>query len=82
MPLFPSPPLPLRGAPAAPNLVHNPQLRGVLQTAGYSYDSSILEAFNSATSPSFAQRLFPYTLDNGVAQVGGLRGWPGGRAGG
>lgn len=32
-------------------------------------DASILEAFNQATSPSFAERLFPYTMDNGIPQV-------------
>lgn len=34
-------------------------------------DASILEAFNQATSPSFAERLFPYTMDNGIPQVRG-----------
>jgi hypothetical protein len=52
----------------APYLKHNEKFRNVLQEQGYEYDASILEAFNQATSPSFAERLFPYTMDNGIPQ--------------
>ncbi|EFN50572.1 hypothetical protein CHLNCDRAFT_136266, partial [Chlorella variabilis] len=58
----------------APYLVHNEQFRSVLQEAGFQYDSSIMEPSNTETSPSWAQRTFPYTMDAGVPQDCG---WPG-----
>jgi hypothetical protein len=58
--------------PAAPYLVHSERLRNILQEAGYEYDSSIIEPFNTATSPSWADRTFPYSMDAGIPQVGSL----------
>lgn len=52
----------------APYLVHNPQYREVLAAAGYEYDSTIIEPFNTASSPSWAERLWPYTMDAGIPQ--------------
>lgn len=58
----PSPPC------AAPYLVHNEKLRNVLKAQGYEYDSSILEAGNTATSPKWTERMWPYTMDAGIPQ--------------
>lgn len=52
----------------APYLVHSERLRNILQEAGYEYDSSIIEPFNTATSPSWADRTFPYSMDAGIPQ--------------
>lgn len=45
----------------------------ILASSGFLYDSTIPEAVPSATSPSAAQRLWPYTMDYGIPQVGGSR---------
>lgn len=50
--------------------MHNPQYREVLAAAGYEYDSTIIEPFNTASSPSWAERLWPYTMDAGIPQAG------------
>lgn len=51
--------------------MHSERFREALQAAGYEYDSSIIEPFNTASSPSWAQRSFPYSMDAGIPQVGG-----------
>ena len=42
----------------------------VLASGGFLYDSSIIEPFPSATSLSKNSRLWPYTMDRGIVQVG------------
>ena len=39
-----------------------------LLLAGFLFDSSISEQYPSATSPSAAERLYPYTMDYGLPQ--------------
>ena len=56
-----------------PYLAHDPPVREVLLQAGLTYDSSILEYWPSSTSPSSADRLWPYTMDSGIPQVGAGR---------
>jgi hypothetical protein len=41
--------------------------------AGFLFDSSISEQYPSATSPSAAERLYPYTMDYGVPQDCSIR---------
>lgn len=67
--MSPAPRPPLSPPPPDPYLVHNPQTRSILAELGYEYDSSILEPFNSATSPSWAERTWPYTMDGGIPQA-------------
>ncbi|PSC74206.1 left border a [Micractinium conductrix] len=50
----------------APYLIHNEQYRKVMAAANYTYDSSIIEPFPTATSPSFAERTWPFTMDAGI----------------
>jgi hypothetical protein len=67
-----APPPPLLPPPlhrAAPYLVHSERFRKTLQQAGYEWDSSIIEPFNTASSPSWTQRTFPYSMDAGIPQV-------------
>lgn len=54
----------------SPYLVNNPKVRSILTEAKLLYDSSITESIgpDSLTSNSFGQRLFPYTMDNGIVQ--------------
>ena len=54
----------------APYLVHNPEVRGILNKNGMLYDSSIIDFISSQspTTRSVGQRLWPYTMDNGIAQ--------------
>ena len=54
----------------APYLVHNPEVRGILKKNGMLYDSSIIDYISSQspTTHSFGQRLWPYSMDNGIAQ--------------
>lgn len=63
----------------APFLASNPMIRQVLHNNGMLYDSSLIEAWSSSstTSPSAASKLWPYTMDFGIAQVGidVLGGW-------
>jgi hypothetical protein len=41
----------------------------VLYDNGFLYDSSIDEVFPSDTSPDFAHRLWPFSMDYGIPQV-------------
>lgn len=54
----------------SPYLVNNPKVRTVLTEGKLLYDSSITESIggDSITSSSFGQRIFPYTMDNGIVQ--------------
>ena len=54
----------------APYLVHNPEVRSILKKHGMLYDSSIIDFISSQspTTRSMSQRLWPYTMDNGIAQ--------------
>ena len=54
----------------APYLVHNPEVRKILHKHGMLYDSSIIDFISSQspTTKSFAQRLWPYSFNNGIAQ--------------
>lgn len=54
----------------SPYLVHNPQVRSILQKNSFLYDSSIIEHMgsHSSTSKNFEQRLWPYSMDNGIIQ--------------
>eukprot|EP00887_Chlorella_sp_A99_P001512 scaffold8.g1512.t1 len=53
----------------SPFLIHNPIVRKAIQAAGYLYDSSLSEpAASWSTSTSLANRLWPYTMDRGIAQ--------------
>lgn len=54
----------------APYLVHNPEVRSILKKNGMLYDSSIIDFISSQspTTRSVGQRLWPYTMDNGLAQ--------------
>lgn len=64
------PPLPvptLQGF-RAPYLLHNKEVRQALAALGYQYDASILESWPSASSPSSASRLWPYSMAAGIAQ--------------
>lgn len=52
----------------SPFLVNRPAVRKTLSDAGYLYDSTLNEHFPSDTSPDSGSRLWPYTLNGGVAQ--------------
>ncbi|KAI3438445.1 hypothetical protein D9Q98_000875 [Chlorella vulgaris] len=54
----------------APQLVHNPPVRALLEAKGMLYDSSILEFYGppSESSPNASARLWPYTMDSGIPQ--------------
>jgi len=51
-----------------PYLISNPQTREALKKEGILYDASMIDAFNAgsevATAPG--QRVFPFTMDNGI----------------
>ena len=53
-----------------PYLVHNKETRTIQYDAGLLYESNMIEAVTSYsdTTKSFAQRLWPYTMDFGIAQ--------------
>ena len=53
----------------SPYLEDDPEVRSILKDAGYLYDSSITEVYDSPTSPSYDKRLFPYSFDKGNPQV-------------
>lgn len=54
----------------SPYLVTNWVVRGILEQNGFLYDSSIDEYVgpDSPTTQSFGERLWPYTMDFGIAQ--------------
>ncbi len=52
----------------SPFLSDDPEVRNILDQAGYRYDTSIPEVYDSPTSPSAQKRLLPYSMTNGVAQ--------------
>lgn len=54
----------------SPYLIHNPTDRAILAKNGILYDSSIEEFVgpDSKTTTSFGNRLWPYTMDNGIVQ--------------
>lgn len=54
----------------APYLVHNPQQRAILAKNNMLYDSSIIDFISSqsVTTKSMAERLWPYSMDNGIVQ--------------
>jgi len=54
----------------SPYLIHNPTVRGLLAKNNILYDATILEFIGemSFTSKTFADRLYPYTFDNGIPQ--------------
>lgn len=53
-----------------PYLVNNPATRTVLKEAGLWYDSTMIEVFASESSPGPGQRVFPFTMDQGIPVVG------------
>lgn len=53
----------------SPFLSDDAEVRTILQQAGFKYDTSIPEVYNSPTSPSAQKRLLPYTMSKGVAQL-------------
>ena len=53
----------------SPYLSDDAGVRTILSTAGFLYDSSIQEVFNSPTSPSATKRCWPYKLSAGVKQI-------------
>lgn len=65
-----------------PLLAHNPPVRQVLAQSGFLYDSSIPEVWPGATSPNATARLYPYSMDNGIPQVGKGQRAKGGSRGG
>ncbi len=54
----------------APYLVHNPKQRAILAKNKMLYDSSIIESISSRsmTTKNMAERLWPYSMDNGIVQ--------------
>jgi peptidoglycan/xylan/chitin deacetylase (PgdA/CDA1 family) len=52
----------------SPYLVSHAGIRSTLHAGGFLYDSTINEHWASATSPSGAQRVWPYTWDKGTPQ--------------
>lgn len=52
----------------APYLMFSPDQRDILAANGFVWDSSISEQYPSVTSPSAAERLWPYTMDYGLPQ--------------
>jgi peptidoglycan/xylan/chitin deacetylase (PgdA/CDA1 family) len=52
----------------SPYLIHNPDIRKVLSTHGFLYDSTINEHWPMPTSPTGGERLWPYTMDSGIPQ--------------
>ena len=53
----------------SPFLSDDADVRKILFQNGYLYDTSIGEVFDSPTSPSATKRVFPYTMDKGIAQM-------------
>jgi peptidoglycan/xylan/chitin deacetylase (PgdA/CDA1 family) len=53
----------------SPFLSDDPEVRTILDSAGYKYDTSIAEVYDSPTSPSAQKRLLPYSMTKGVAQL-------------
>jgi LysM repeat protein/peptidoglycan/xylan/chitin deacetylase (PgdA/CDA1 family) len=55
----------------SPYLVNNEPVRQVLAKNGFLYDSSINEFVgeDSPATKTFGQRLWPYTMDNGIGQL-------------
>lgn len=52
----------------SPYLGDDADVRALLKQAGYKYDTSIPEKYNSRSSPSAGKRLWPYTLERGIQQ--------------
>lgn len=53
----------------SPYLSDDAAVRTIVNRAGYKYDTSIGEVYDSPTSPSSKKRLLPYSMDKGVAQL-------------
>ena len=64
----PCKPLALHYLCSSPQL-HNPESRAALQALGFKYDASIIESWPSVTSPSSAERLYPYSMSAGIPQT-------------
>ena len=54
----------------APYLVHNPKQRAILLKNNMLYDSSIIDFISSqsTTTKNMSERLWPYSMDNGIVQ--------------
>jgi hypothetical protein len=52
-----------------PYLLGDPSLREYLSDAGYLYDSSMPEFYNSKSSPSGSRKILPYNMKYGIAQL-------------
>lgn len=57
----------------SPYLSDDKNVRNYLEQAGYEYDTSLPEYFNSNTSPKPGRRLWPYSLKNGIKQTDSCR---------
>lgn len=53
----------------SPYLKDDADVRAILANNGFLYDTSILEIFNSPSSPSASRRLWPYGLSGGIKQM-------------
>lgn len=53
----------------SPYLDDDAEIRKYIKEAGYKYDTSIPEVFNSNTSPAPGKRLWPYSLYQGIKQT-------------
>ena len=52
-----------------PYLLGDAEIRKYLAEAGYLYDSSMPEFWNSASSPSGSRKILPYNMKYGIAQM-------------
>ena len=52
-----------------PYLLGDPEMRQYMVEAGYDYDTSLPEHYNSKSSPSAARRLWPYNMKYGIVQM-------------
>jgi len=57
----------------SPYLADDAQVRKYIEEAGYQYDTSMPEFFNSNTSPSPGRRVWPHTLDKGIQMTQACR---------
>jgi len=53
----------------SPYLADDAEIRTLLEKAGYEYDTSIPEHYNSKSSPSAKKRLWPYSMSKGIKQM-------------
>jgi hypothetical protein len=57
----------------SPYLADDDKVRKYIEEAGYQYDTSMPEFFNSNTSPSPGRRVWPHTLDKGIQMTKACR---------